>query len=237
MIAQVLAADFIKIRRKAIWFLVFLGPIGVIALQAVNFGLRYDYLIGVYKDDLWNGLLENIRFLSVPAVLFGMTIITSMIAGIEHQMNGWKQVLALPVSRFSVYAAKFILTTLLLLVSCGLLAVGSIVLGLLLKFGSDFSLVAILQGSFYPLLAAMPILALQLYLSITMKNQAIPLTVGIVGTIVSLFAMLLPDWFLWKWPLLVNEANKPEYSVMAGLSVGIVFFTCGLFDFLRRDVK
>lgn len=237
MIAQVLAADFIKIRRKAIWFLVFLGPIGVIALQAANFGLRYDWLVSQYQDDLWGALLENIHFLGVPAILFGTTILASMIAGIEHQMNSWKQVLALPVSRFHVYLAKFILNTFLMLVSCSILAVGSIGLGLALKFGTDFSIGDVLQKSFYPLFAGLPILALQLWLSITMKNQAIPLTVGIVGTIVSMFAMALPDWMIWKWPLLINEANIPEYSVIAGVSIGVLLLACSVFDFIRRDVK
>jgi lantibiotic transport system permease protein len=236
MIAQVLAADFIKIKRKAIWFLVFLGPFGVIALQAANFGLRYDWLVSQYQDDLWGALLENIHFLGVPAILFGMTVLTSMIAGIEHQMNSWKQVLALPVSRFSVYIAKFILIALLLLVSCTLLAVGSIGLGIALKFGTDFPIVDILQKSYYPLLAGLPILALQLWLSITMKNQAVPLTVGIVGTISSLWAVMLPDWVIWKWPLLINKANIPEYSVIAGVSLGILVLACSVFNFTRRDV-
>lgn len=237
MIGRVLAGDFIKIRRKAIWFLVFLGPFGVIALQAANYGLRYDYLVSQYQDDLWGALLGSIHYLAVPAILFGMTILASMTAGIEHQMNSWKQVLALPVSRFHVYLAKFILNTLLMFAACSLLAAGSIALGLILKFGTDFPLALVLQISFYPFFAGLPILALQLWLSITMKNQSIPLTVGIVGTIVSLFAAGLPDWFIWKWPLLVNAANVPEYSVIAGVSTGIILFACGLVDFLRRDVK
>jgi lantibiotic transport system permease protein len=237
MIAHVLAAEFIKIKRKAIWFLVFLGPLGVIALQAANFGLRYDYFVSQYQAELWDALLQNIHYLGVPATLFGITVLTSMIAGIEHQMNSWKQVLALPVSRFSIYTAKFILNTFLLLVSCSLLAMGSIGLGIALRFGTDFSLADVLQISFYPFFAGLPILALQLWLSITMKNQAIPLTVGIVGTIVSLFAAMLPDWVIWKWPLLINSANIPEYSVIAGVSLGILLLACSTFDFIRRDVK
>ncbi|TCZ78792.1 permease [Paenibacillus albiflavus] len=237
MIARVLATDLMKLRRKAIWFLVFLGPIGVIALQALNFGLRYDYLTNLYKDDLWGVLLENIHYLSMFALVFGMTIITSMLANIEHQLNSWKQVLALPVSRISVYTAKFILSFLLLLVSCSLLAVLTIVLGLSLQFGSDYPLVVIIQKSFYPLLAALPILALQLWLSITMKNQAIPLTVGIVGTIFGMFTKAMPDWLIWKWPTLINQAKVPEYSVYAGIIVGMFLLACGVFDFLKRDVN
>lgn len=64
MTGRVLAADFLKIRRTLVWFLVLLGPVGVVGLQAVNFGLRYDYLTKQYANDLWYALLSNIQFLA-----------------------------------------------------------------------------------------------------------------------------------------------------------------------------
>jgi len=237
MILRALSADFLKIRRKMIWFLVFLGPIGVVALTAVNFGLRYDYLTKLYAADLWGGLMSSIGFLSVPALMFGTTLITSMVAGIEHGMNSWKQLLALPISRTSVFTAKFLLCSLLLLTSCAVLVPGMILLGTLLGFGENFPIFKILQLAFYPFLAALPILALQLWLSVTMANQAVPLTVGIFGTILTMFSFGLPDWVVWKWPMLNNAAHKPEYSVYAGLAAGVVVLALALIDFLRRDVK
>lgn len=40
MIIKLLSADFLKIRRKGLWFLTFLGPFGVVALQMVNYGFE-----------------------------------------------------------------------------------------------------------------------------------------------------------------------------------------------------
>ena len=173
--ARVLASELIKIKRKMILFLVFLGPFGVIALEAVNFGLRYDWLTGVYKDDLWKGLIGEAAMLSVPTILIGLTILTSMIANIEHQTNAWKQLLALPISKMKVYTGKVLLTIILLLISCFLLMGGTIILGLALKFGTSIPLLYLLKMCFYPCLAAMPLLALQIWLAISMKNQAIPI--------------------------------------------------------------
>ncbi|WP_409343542.1 ABC transporter permease [Paenibacillus sp. MBLB4367] len=235
MIARVLAADLLKIRRKMIWGLAFLGPFGVVALQAVNFGLRYDYLTKQYAADLWKGLLGNIQFLAVPSLLLGITIVTSMIAGVEHHMNAWKQLLALPVSRKTVFAGKFLLSLLLLLVSCSLLAGGTMLLGWALGFGTDFPYGELAKTSFLPLIASMPVLALQLWLSVTMRNQAIPLTVGILGTVLTLFAPALPDWLLWKWPLLQGE-NTDDF-VRLGAGIGLALLAAGLADFTRRDVK
>lgn len=233
---KILSSDLLKIRRKMIWFLIFLGPIGVIALQTLNFTLRHDYLTKLYSDDLWGGLIMNVQYLSVPALLLGLTIIASQIAGIEHQTNSWKQLLALPVSKGKVFAGKFILVSLLLLVSTFLLAIGTIILGLFLGFGAEVPVLTLLEMIFYPYFASMAFIALQIWLSVTLKNQAIPLTIGIFGTVISLYAMRMPDWMPWKWPLLINQWETPFYSALFGLAAGIVIYVYGLLDFVRKDV-
>ena len=235
--ARVLASEFIKIKRKMILFLIFLGPFGVIALEAVNFGLRYDWLTGIYEDDLWKGLIGEVSMLSVPTILIGLTILTSMIANIEHQTNAWKQLLALPISKTKVYTAKVLLTVILLLISCFLLMIGTIILGLALKFGTAIPFVYLFNMCFYPFLAALPFLALQIWLAITLKNQAIPLTVGILGMIISMYASAFPDWVPLKWPLLLNEWGKPIFSVIAGVFLGFIIYVASIIDFSRREVK
>lgn len=235
--ARIMASEFLKIKRKMILFLVFLGPIGVIGLEAVNFGLRYEWLTGVYKDDLWGGLIGEVSMLSIPTILIGLTILTSMIANIEHQTNAWKQLLTLPISKAKVFTGKLFLAIILLFVSCLLLAGGTIILGLLLKFGTEIPFLYLLKMCFFPFLASMPFIALQIWLAITMKNQAIPLTVGIVGAIVSMYAMNFPDWVPWKWPLLVNEWETPVYSAVTGLGLGLFIYFLSIVDFYRKDVK
>ncbi|QED49790.1 ABC transporter permease [Cytobacillus dafuensis] len=231
------ASDLIKIKRKMIWFLIFLGPFGVVALEAVNFGLRYDYLTKLYADDLWGGLIGEARYLAIPALMLGLTIIASMIAGIEHQTNSWKQLLALPVSKLRVFTGKFTLAAVLLFASSTLLFIGVIILGIILKFGTEIPFLSLLKMAYFPYLAAMPFVAFQIWLSITMKNQAIPLVVGIVGTILSMMSFNFPDWFPWKWPSLENGWGDPIYSVFAGLGLGLIIYLMGSIDFGRKDVQ
>lgn len=122
MIGKALSSDFLKIRRKGIWLLVFLGSVGLLAMQALNFGLRYDYLIDRYKADLWKGLIGEI-FSFVPIALYlGATLISSQIANVEHQNNSWKQLLALPISRASVFTAKVLLGLIAMGVACLILS-------------------------------------------------------------------------------------------------------------------
>jgi lantibiotic transport system permease protein len=237
MILQTLSSDFLKIRRKMIWFLIFLGPIGVIGLQAANFGIRYEYLTKLYEKDLWKGVINEVRYLSLPALMLGIAIVTSMIANIEHNMNSWKQVLALPITKFKVFTSKFILSAILLFVSCTLLFFGTIILGISLKFGAAIPLMHLIKMMYYPYLAAMPFIALQIWISIVLKNQAVPLTVGILGTIVALYSSSFPDWVPFKWMLLENDWGGPIYSAFAGIFLGLFIYLAGLANFVRKEVQ
>ncbi|THF73557.1 ABC transporter permease [Cohnella fermenti] len=243
MLLRILSAELLKIRRKLVWLLVLAGPLGVVGLEALAYALRFDYMIRPADSaKMWSDLLSGIGSLALPALLIGLAIVASMTAGIEHQMNAWKMTLALPVKKRHVFAGKFLLTALLLFVSCVLLALFSLVFGLTL--GSSLGLHGsvpiggLLREAFYPYLAAMPFIALQAWLSVTMHNQAVPLTVGIVGMIVSLFAgSRFPDWVPYKWPALLNQWHEPLYSVGAGVALGLVVFLVGMFEFVRKDVK
>ncbi|RFU62818.1 ABC transporter permease [Peribacillus glennii] len=232
---KLLQADMLKVKRKWLWFLVFLGPFGVIALQIVNYRVRYDYLIQ-QQPDVWKGLMENVNMFVAPAMLLGMTIIASQLANIEHQQSSWKHLLSLPIRRRDVFSSKFMIAVMMLIVSCLLLFIGTILLGVALKFGWDFPFQSLLGNSFYPLLAGLPVLALQIWLSITFQNQAYPLTLGISGAVFCMLSYKAPVWFIWKWPLILGDQD-PNRFVLAGILVGFIFFLIGMVDFQRRDVK
>lgn len=238
MVGRALSADFLKMRRKGIWFLVILGSVGLLAMQALNFGLRYDYMIEQYKDDLWKGLIGEI-FTFVPIALFlGTTLIASQIANVEHLNNSWKQLLALPVSRIAVFTAKYLLGVIALIVSCLILSGGTIALGLALKFSTqDIPYLVILKLSLIPFLAALPLLALQLWLSLTLKNQALPITIGITAAIASLFAGNYPEWFPLTWPMLSFSGKvNPAMPVGAGIILAFIIYLLGMGHFRRKDV-
>jgi hypothetical protein len=173
-----------------------------------------------------------VQNLSVTVFLLGIAIITSLMAGIEHQTNAWKQVLALPISRTEVYSAKFLFNALLLLMSCALLAVGTFILGLILNFGTDVPYIKLVQIVFYPFFAALSFLAVQIWLATTFKNQSIALTFGIVYALFSSYTQSAPDWLPLKWPLTIDS-----FSLIAGIVTGLIVAIITLIDFVKRDVS
>ena len=236
MIGNLLRADFLKIKRKGLWFLAFLGPFGVIALQMVNYGVRKDYLLNQSDDD-WGYFLEYVHSFTPLALVLGIAILTSFMASVENETNAWKQLISLPVSKMSVYLSKFMVLGSLLFVSSLLLAVFSLGYGILLNLGDQIPYLELLKYSFYPYLAALPVLALQLWIASVSQNQGIPITTGVLGVIFAYSAFILPDWMIWKWPSLMNEWDEPLINVMLGIGVGTLLYIVGMLDFTRRDVK
>lgn len=242
MMLRALSADFLKIRGKGLWFLIFIGPIGLIAMQALNYGIRYNYLTEKYAGILWDVLLQDIQMFVPISLFLGITLVSSLLANIEHQTNAWKQLLALPLSKVAVFGSKFALSFLLLFVSCAVLAVGIACLGLSLRFElADMPVAAIMKLSFLPFFAALPALALFVWLCMTIKNQAIPITLGVIIAISSIFTIFISkDWSRWvplNWPMLGYMDQQQELFVGAGFLLGAVLCVLGTFHFIREDVN
>lgn len=237
MLSRLLRSEWMKIKRKGLWFLTILGPLGVIGLTMVNYGVRKDYLLSISDDD-WQVYLGNILSLTPLALILGIVILTSMMASIENQTNAWKQWLSLPVRRSAVYLSKYLIASCLLLVSSVVLAVGTTLYGIsLLGFGDPIPWVKILQISFYPWLASQALIAFHLWIAVANNNQGITVSVGVVGVVTSIVNVLLPDWFMWKWPTLANNWGNPTINVVLGISFGLLLFAVGMVHFCRKDVS
>lgn len=236
MIGKLLTSDFLKIKRKGLWFLTALGPIGVVAMQMVNYGVRKDYLLQQSEDD-WGYYLLNVHSFTPLAIVLGIAILTSLIASIEDETNAWKQLIALPVSKLTVYLSKFTVLAILLFLSSTILMLMTLAYGVFLDLGDSTPYMEIAKFAYYPYFASLPILALQLWIASVCHNQGIPITVGIFGVIFAYSSFVLPDWMIWKWPSLMNHWDEPVINVMLGVGIGILLYIIGMIDFARRDVK
>lgn len=236
MIGKLISADLLKIKRKGFWFLAFLGPFGVVAMQMVNYGVRKDYLLEQSDDD-WAYYLLNIGSFTPFALVLGVAILTSFMASIENETNAWKQLIALPVSKIHIYLSKFIVIAYFLFISSVLLMIFMLAYGLYLDFGVQPPYIELIKNSFYPYFAVMPILALQLWIAVVSQNQSIPITTGIIGVIFTYSAFALPDWMIWKWPSLMNEWENPMINVILGIVVGFILLLVGMVHFTKKDVK
>ena len=235
MMKALLAVERMKMKRKGFWLLTLLGPIGVVAMQMVNYGVRKDYLLEQSNDD-WGYFLANVHSFTPLALMLGITILTSLMTSVENETNAWKQLLALPVSKGKVYFAKFITLATLLFISSVMLFVFTLAYGIFLDLGDDIPIQGLIEISFYPYFASLALLALQLWIATVSQNQGIPITTGVLLTILVMNPNW-PIWVFWSWPMLVNDWNEPLINAGLGVAAGLLLYLTGMLDFMRRDVK
>ncbi|WP_052353829.1 ABC transporter permease [Neobacillus jeddahensis] len=248
-----LMSDWIKMRKTWIKVLVILGPFGVITLNALRYLQSYDAIVKPGDDAFnWALLIQNISHLLMPSLILGIALLTSLLAGLEHQGQAWKQLLALPVSRVQIYMSKFIWVTGLLAISATLCAVGTFGIGFAFGFTTHIPWVQVLQECYYPYFAAFGIIAIQLCLSLLIANQSFAITLGVLGMIVSgLTNALAPDgfnhaetwarWIPWTYPSLsaITHGTVQHIHfiyVIYGLVVGAAMVVLGMALFVRKEV-
>ncbi|WP_255259645.1 ABC transporter permease [Lentibacillus sp. CBA3610] len=141
------------------------------------------------------------------------------------------------VSKMAVYLSKFMVLLLLLFVASVLLLDFNTGFGMYLDLGDHIPYLEAVKFSFYPLMAALPVLALHLWIALVSRHQGIPVTMGVIGVILAYMAYNLPDWLIWKWPALMNGWAEPATIIWLGIGCGLFLYAAGMVHFVRKDVS
>lgn len=249
---QIIKSDLYKSKRSMLGYLILLIPGVTIIYEIINFLLRRQTLENLAVEmhtDLWHVLLDDKQLLLSLAIPLGLSIMASIVANIEHQSNSWKQLLAMPISRNKVYLSKCILLWISFMGSSILLFVGMLLFGALFDLG-ETPYIKVLSDSFLPILSSLPLLAIQLWLSLVIKNQAYPILIGTVSSVVGLFCSLNPTlkWLPWAYPILSTtlrmdyDTNQIVYNsdlslvLSLSLGIGLLLIACGSYHFSRKEV-
>lgn len=254
MIAPVLRVDYMK--RSKVNIVVSL-IIPLLSLMIVGMA----FANGALGDDIeatWETFLVQVNMVLLFLVPLGITIIASQLVNIEHQSNGWKLLLAMPLKKEHVYLTKLIYVTLYSLLSSIILLIGIWSVGILLGLHEHDGVpwMLIVKQSFYPYIASFSIMSFQVFLSIFIKNQAFPIAIGVLTSIFTYSLMIFPtsvgNWLFWTYPTLASPL-KPlfkddafhgvikttigEFYLLLSLIVGFFITFIGTSIFVRKDTK
>lgn len=253
MISRLILSNNIKAKRSWCWFITFLFAILPLALILI-YGFLSDGQINknlnLEYTELWRRFVFSIHWILIFSLPLGITIQASMIANLEHQGNSWKQLLSLPLKKSHVYLSKFITLFIYNLFSAVLLTIGIITVGIVFGIGNNIEWYTVLAGGFYPYIAALPIMAIQLWLSISLTNQAFPIIFGTVFGMVGLFLSMnkFTKWLPWAYPVkatpvtVTSDSNNMilnydiYYIVLLAIIEGLLLLFLGLVNFLKREV-
>lgn len=250
---KILWADQLKLKRSSIVMIVLLVPLLILAYELVNLTYRADF-VGKQAEmfgagSMWMYLLYDNSLLFGLGFPLAATLAASVIANIEHQANGWKQTLSMPISRGKIYLSKFIWLAIFLFLSSTIFLIGMVLLGNVLGFEGDIPWSLLIGDCYGMLIAILPIMAFQFWLSMTINNQAFSILIGSVSAIMGLFlaAAQTTRWLPLAYPIQSSTVilqyegigYNPDFSafLVINLFLGITLVFIGSMHFAKQNVR
>ncbi len=242
-IFRVMHAEMLKLKRTLAFRMVFVAPVLVVALI---FFILYEKKDFKPDFDLWDSVLKiALNFWAVFMMPLLITLETALLSGLEHGEKQWKHILALPVTRKSVYLVKLLTVHILILISMTVLIVLALLVGFLfMKIRPALANAGLPQWGWlfkhacYVWLASWLIMAIHTWISIRWASFTVTLGAGIAGTFFALFAASAKfgKYYPWLLPVNVFSDERLAMALWIGVVGGIVATVLGCWDFVRRDV-
>ncbi len=246
---RALSAELFKTKRTLALALACLAPLSMAFLE-LAIGFQKDR--GIYRlgHDAWTTLINHTSFLWVLLLLpLFVTLEMGLLGAMEHNNKSWKQLYALPLPRWSIYAAKQI-------VGMGIVGLSMVILGLLivgvgllgrrwlpgLGFEAPIPWGTLALNMGLPFLAAWLIISIHLWVSLHWSSFVLAMAVGIIATVIGV-VILDSEYQVfdpWLAPGVVTYglANAAPYalSLAIGMLGGVVVAVLGCLEVTRRDV-
>lgn len=161
----------------------------------------------------------------------------------EHVGGGWKQLLTLPIKHSEVFLGKFITVVRMVVITMLILIILFIGFGYIKGVEGNLPIFTILGFMIRGILACLPLILLQLIISIRAKTFGIPLAVSIVFTLSAIIIAGTPLGQIYPWtqPMLAmspeDESPIQSYFLFYTLLSGtfIVLLLYGLRSFTNHD--
>lgn len=240
---QLLAVEKLKLKRSKIWLLYIIGPLIGVALAYTNFFNNYDLFMQP-GDNKWIEAWTQVAIFMGPFVLPIMVgVYAAFVCRSEHVGGGWKQLLALPVDRSRIFLGKFLMVSIMVAITLIVVFTLFLLVGFLKGLGSNLPLITIIGFIIRGFLACLPLILVQLIVSIRAKTFGIPLAISIVFTLPAIIVASTPLGQIYPWtqPMLAmspgDESPIESYTVFYTILIGtfIVLMFYGIRSFKKRD--
>jgi hypothetical protein len=247
MLLKVLATEFLKLRRTLALWSVFLAPFVVVLLHTLigHFGAA-QFVDG--HRDYGRNMLQNITGMwTVLMMPLFITLETSLLAGLEHTDKNWKNLLALPAPRWSIYLGKLMVALMLLWAANAVLVAGTIASAHMLMwdnpalFPTGFPVRPLLVIMAKVSVAVMLGLTIQHWVSLKWQSFTAAFSFGMTVMIVGFIAVNSNVWgprVPWSMPMYLIRASRQDATTMllTSFAFAAIVAIAGCWEFSRRDV-
>ncbi len=245
---RALSAETLKLKRTLALALAFLAPLTIGFLLVVMFAQMGPPNKQV---DHWAGLIQNGHVLwSLLMLPLFITLEMGLLANLEHANKAWKLLYALPLPRWSVYAAKQLISMALIALSMLVLVAVLFLSGRLLElinpafqFDRPFPWEKVALATAVSFLASWLIISFQLWFSIRVPSFVAAMSVGVVATVAAVLVIESEKYSpYYPWTLAgtsaINALQGKEFttSLIIGVAGGLVFALLGCWEESRREI-
>ena len=195
--------------------------------------------------DMW--MVSAISIWSFFMLPMSVTALTALVAHMEHGPRSWDHLRSLPLPRWRLYAAKAVMVLVVVAIMSVLTLVltwGAVVLASMIKPAVapsgplDVALYAVTMGKVF--LAAILMVAIQLWIALRFASFVPALAVGIGGTFFSVVATAAKQgvFFPWQMPvnMLATEAWRVNTALGLGCGLGLIVLILATAHLSRREV-
>lgn len=239
MILRVFRAEFLKYRRTSALFLALGIPLAINALFLLGF-----FLNGSQHPETpakgWDFFLGNLNGAWVSLFLpVGLGILASLVMGLEHADNQWKQQLILSATRVQIYVGKWLAVLVLVFLGSLMLAFGSLVVGGIVTGFREIPFEQIIRTPMLALLGSIGIISLQTWLALRFRAFGVGLGIALFGAIAGgLAGSSVRFWYFvpWTFPNSVLTDSRQQTALLLSLGLGLVLFILGALDLEKRDI-
>jgi hypothetical protein len=246
---RALRAETLKLKHTLAVWMVLIAPSVVVGLYFVILLDRGERIL-TKTDTAWQTMAQNELMLWALMMLpLFITLATALLGGVDHSSQQWKHLCALPIPRWAIYAAKFIVALSLIGVSTLVLWGETIAAGLLLHvlrpgvaLGWPVPAWDLLQPMALTFLIAWCVIAVHLFVALRWQSFTFAIGFGIAMTVVNFIVIQSDKWskyFPWSWPgyaIVMEGADFRPIAVVLGLAGGIVLGLIGMWIVSRREV-
>ena len=241
---RLLRSEFLKLRKSAIWLLIFISPILSLLL---GLGVSEIPELGIHQWETTLGMMTVSHAILFLPLLTG--IFSSFICRYEHAGGGWKQLLALPVSRKNVYLVKLLVVSFLIALTQLLFVMGLFLIGWIKGYPAEIPWGIIFGSVMGGWIACFPLIALQMFVSVAWSGFAAPLAVNVIFTIPNMLIVnseKFGPYYPWAQPLLLMMPNSTESFGALNVSAEtlllvilgsfVLFLGTGLGYFMKKEM-
>lgn len=210
--------------------LLVVGVLGA-AYAFINFLIRKDTLLAMPLPPM-DVLLTQLYGMIMVLNMFGIIVATCIIYNMEYKGNAVKKMYMLPISVTAMYLCKFIILTIMFLITICVQNLALVQIGITELPQHTFKMGTLTAFAGYSFITSMPVLSFMLLISSRFENMWVSIGVGVAGFLSGMalatsdIKLLIIHPFVVMLKPAVALSAQPDITVIIISLVETLLFLC-----------